>query len=75
MTVNLSRVIDGLRLFELGVPPSITITPEIHYNHLQVALYSAQAIECLNDDPTSPVDITWRRSDTVRSNESSSSEN
>ena len=50
----------------IGTVPSIAILPKTIDNYLEIPLYSTQPIECVNMDPSVPVDITWRRTDTVR---------
>lgn len=55
-----------IELIDRGSPPSIDISPKSVDGRLQIPLHSYQTIECLNQDPTTSVDITWRRADTVR---------
>ena len=56
-----------LELIERGSPPSIVILPNTANGRLQIPRHSYQTIECLNQDPSSYADITWRRADMVRS--------
>jgi hypothetical protein len=48
-----------------GSLPSIIIAPKMRNGYLQIPSHSIQTIECLNQDNTSSVDITWRRTDSV----------
>jgi len=54
-----------LELTERNSPPSIVITPRSVDGNLQIALHSTQMIECLNQNPTTALDISWSRTDSV----------
>lgn len=55
-----------IELINRGSLPSIVISPKPVDGRLQIPLHSYQTIECLNQDPSTSVDITWRRADAVR---------
>ncbi|CAF3609191.1 unnamed protein product [Adineta steineri] len=61
--VGFTEEIVTVEFIETKSPPSIVIAPKLHNGYLQVPLHSTQTIECLNQDNTSSVDITWRRVD------------
>ena len=64
--VGFTEEILSIELLDRGSPPSIQISPRPVDGRLQIPLHSYQPIECLNQDTTTSVDITWRRVDAVR---------
>lgn len=63
--VGFTEEIVIIELLGRGSPPTILISPRPVDGRLQIPLHSSQSIECLNQDPTTSADITWRRVDAV----------